>query len=78
MRPMGRNQARRYLEEVRQVVASVGHQENYSVWSNSSECGTGAKSALYNGLVLQQLAVRDNAVIWQLAGHSALRDDHSV
>ena len=39
------------LERVCQVAVPVGCQDNYSVWSSSSECGTRAKSATYNCLV---------------------------
>jgi len=41
------------FEEVRQVAVPVGRQDNYSVWSSSSECGTGGgvKSSIYDWLV---------------------------
>jgi len=37
-----------FLLEVRQVAVAVGRQDNYRVWSSSSECGTGGESAIYD------------------------------
>ena len=38
------------------------HQDNYGVWLSSSECGAGAKSAIYDCLVLSVLAVDSREV----------------
>ena len=37
-------------EEVRQVAVLVGHQDNCSVWSSSSECSNGANAVLGQSL----------------------------
>jgi len=46
----GQNQARRHAEK-RSSGVLVGRQTTTAVWLSSSECDTGAKSAIYDCLV---------------------------
>ena len=40
------------LEDVRRLAVPIRRKYNYSVWSSSSKCCTGTKSAIYDLVVL--------------------------